>query len=138
MIYFLKGAAPVIALATVFSDEISAILGFTALAAIVGSVLTYNRIRAALVASEAAGKAWREERDAAASHVQRVQASLVVANDEKTKLIAEVAALEKRPDLSRLESLVSESTDSMKRHEVSAAERTDRLIAAIEKIQPAG
>jgi endonuclease/exonuclease/phosphatase (EEP) superfamily protein YafD len=118
------------------TDDLSTLLDLAALAAIFGAFLAYTRVRAALVASEAAGKAWHEERDAEKARSERISYDLKMSEDEKVKLLATVAALEQRPDLSRLESLVAESTESMKRHELSAADRTERLIAAVESIRP--
>lgn len=115
-------------------DQSSFVLDVAAVAAIVGSVAAYNRLRTALTASEASAKAWHEEREAALARAERLQEDLKAMADEKVKLLAKVAALEGRPDLTRLEGLVAESTESMKRHELSAAIRTDRLIVAIESI----
>lgn len=131
------GAYLVLSLFDGVYDQPSAILDVIALAAIFGSVVTYNRIKAALGASEAAGKAWREERDAALSHVNRISLDLTVSNDEKVKLIAQVSALEQRPDLTKLEGLVANSTASMLRHETAAELRTERLITAIEALPQA-
>lgn len=117
-----------------FSDDLSAILDIAAVAAIFGSFLVYSRTRAALVASEAAGKAWHEERDAVHARAERLTYDLKMSDEEKLKLIAKVAALEQRPDLTRLEGLVAESTQSMKDHEIAAGERTERLIAAVENL----
>ena len=118
-------------------DQSSAILDVAAVAAIFGSVLTYNRIKASLTAAESAGKAWHEERDAAVAARDRLGAELKLAAEAKVELIARIAALEQRPDLTKLESLVSESTASMLRHETAAAQRTDRLITAIEALPQA-
>lgn len=128
------GAYLVLSLFDGHFDQASLILDVIAICAIGGAVLTYNRIKAALVASESAGKAWREERDAALSHVNRISLDLTVANDEKVKLIAKVTALEAKPDLTRLEGLVAEATAATKDHEVKAGERSERLIAAVHSI----
>lgn len=117
-----------------FTDDLSTLLDIAALAAIFGSFLVYSRTRAALVASEAAGKAWHEERDAEHARSERLVYDLKMSEDEKVKLIAKVAALEQRPDLTRLEGLVAESTEAMKAHELKAGERTERLIAAVENL----
>lgn len=120
-----------------FSDDTSLILDIAAIAAIFGSMLAYFRMKAALTASESAGKAWHEERDAQKARAERGAFDLKMVEDEKLKLLAKVAALESRPDLTTLEGLVRESTASMLRHELAAAERTDRLIVAVESIRPA-
>lgn len=117
-----------------FTDDISTLLDLAALAAIFGSFLVYSRTRAALVASEAAGKAWHEERDAEHARSERLSYDLKQSDDEKVKLIAKVAALEQRPDLTRLEGLVAEATAATKAHEINAGERTERLIAAVENL----
>lgn len=116
------------------SNDLSAVLDIAALAAIFGSFLVYSRTRAALIASEAAGKAWHEERDAEHARSERLVYDLKMSDEEKLKLIAKVAALEQRPDLTRLEGLVAESTAAMKAHEIKAGERTERLIAAVENL----
>lgn len=136
LVYFLKVTYPILGLAALFSEQTSALLGFIGLAAIFGSVLTYNRIKASLTAAESAGKAWREERDAALSHVNRISLDLTGMQDEKVKLVAQVTALESRPNLTRLEELVAEATAATKNHEVMAGERTERLISAVEKLTP--
>lgn len=115
-------------------DQASAILDVVALAAIFGSFLAYSRVKAALIASEASAKAWHEERDAEKARAERTAYDLKMSEDEKLKLLATVASLESRPDLSRLEDLMSESTASIKRHEIAAAERSERLIAAVQSI----
>jgi hypothetical protein len=120
-----------------FSGDVSTILDVAALAAIFGSFLAYTRMKSALLASESAGKAWHEERDAEKARAERLALHLKMAEEEKLKLLATVASLETRPDLSRLEGLVMEQLDSMKRHEEMAATRTDRLIAAVESLAPA-
>lgn len=140
MIYALKVMAPLLALSALFDpvyDQASAILDVVAIAAIFGSVMTYNRIKAALLASEATGKAWREERDAAISRVNRIASDLASTTDEKIVLLARVTALEARPDLTRLEGLVAEATTATKNHETKAGERTERLIAAVQALTPA-
>jgi hypothetical protein len=119
------------------TSDLSVILDIAALAAIFGSLLVYSRTKAALVAAEAAGRAWHEERDAEHAHSERLVLALKQSEDAKVVLIAQVAALEARPDLTRLEGLVAESTQAMKTHELKAGERTERLIAAVQAIRPA-
>lgn len=127
----------VASLVAAFTDDTSLFLDFAALTAIFGSMLAYFRMKAALTASESAGKAWHEERDAQKARAERAAFDLKMVEEDKLKLLAKVAALESRPDLTTLEGLVRESTESMIRHELAAAERTDRLIAAVEAIRPA-
>lgn len=117
-----------------FTDDLSALLDIAALAAIFGAFLVYSRTRAALVASESSAKAWHEERDAEHARSERLVYDLKMSDEEKLKLIAKVAALEQRPDLTRLEGLVAQSTQAMKDHEIKAGERTERLIAAVENL----
>ena len=120
-----------------FSGDTGLFLDIAAIAAIFGSMLAYFRMKAALTASEAAAKAWHEERDAQKARADRNAFDLKMVEEDKVKLLATVAALESRPNLTTLEGLVRESTESMKRHELAAAERTDRLITAVEAIRPA-
>lgn len=137
MIWFIKISLPIIVLGALFDkayDQASAILDVVAVATVAGSVFAYSRIKAALVVSESAGKSWHEEADAQKERADRNAKELKDAEFERTKLIAEIAALNQRPDLTRLEGLVAESTESMKNHEIKAGERTERLITAVEKI----
>lgn len=144
MIYALKATGAVLfvhvfdpALLNLFDpvfDQTSAILDVVAIAAIFGSVMTYNRIKAALTASESTGKAWREERDAALAHVGRIEKDMAIAQEEKVSLVAKLTALEQRPDLTRLQELVAEATAATKNHEVAAGARTERLITAVESL----
>ena len=115
-------------------DQASAILDVAALAAIFGSFLVYSRMKAALLVSESTAKSWHEERDAEKARAERNAYDLKASEDEKIKLLAKLAALEAKPDLSTLEGLVRESTESMKNHEIAAGKRTERLIAAVEAI----
>lgn len=117
--------------------DASVVLDLLAVAALVGSFAAYNRLKTALGASEAAAAAWHEERDAAVAARDRLTESLKEADEKKVTLIAQVAALNERPDLTSLESLVAESNASMLRHEKAAALRTDRLISAIEALPQA-
>jgi hypothetical protein len=117
-------------------DQASAILDVIAVASIAGAAFLYSRVKAALLVSESAGKSWHEEAEAQRNRADRNATDLKESEQAKLKLLATVAALEARPDLSKLEALVAESTESMKRHELSAADRTDRLIAAVESIRP--
>jgi hypothetical protein len=118
-------------------NDASVVLDLVAVAAIVGSVTAYNRLRTALVASEGAASAWHEERDAAVAARDRLAEYLTDLEEKKVALIAQVAALSERPDLTNLEALVAESTASMLRHETAAAARTERLIGAIEALPQA-
>jgi hypothetical protein len=136
VIVFAEGVATLIVFSlfdATWSDA-SIVLDIVAVAAIVGSVAAYNRLRTALGASEAAATAWHEERDAAVAARDRITEDLKATADARVELIAKVAVLEQRPDLTKLESLVQASTDSMLRHETQAAARTDRLIGAIEAL----
>lgn len=130
------GALLVLSLFDPVFDQASAILDVVAVAAIFGAVTAYNRIKASLTAAESSGKAWREERDAALAHVSRISLDLTAMQDEKVSLLARLASLEARPDLTRLEGLVAEATAATKNHEIKAGERTERLIAAVERLTP--
>lgn len=136
-------AAEVVAAWIVYSlfdaqwSDASIVLDLVAVAAIVGSVAAYNRLKTALAASEAAASAWHEERDASVARAERVEQELKDKASENVALVAKIAALELRPDLTKLESLVDSSNQSMLRHETQAAERTDRLISAIEMLPAA-
>lgn len=119
-----------------FHGEIAAVLDVIAVATIAGTALVYSRVKAALLVSESAVNSWREEAAAQKQRADRNNSDLQSAVLAQTELIAKVAALEQRPDLSKLESLVAEGTDSMKKHEVAAGQRTDRLIATLEARLP--
>lgn len=117
-------------------DQASAILDVLAIASIAGSMLVYSRIKAALVVSESAAKSWESEADAQKERADRNADLLKQATLAQTELIAKNAALEQRPDLTKLEHLVAESTSVMKDHEAHAGERTERLIEAVQSLQP--
>ena len=110
-----------------FLDQASALLDVVALAAIFASVTVYNRTKSALAASESAGKAWHEEKEAAVARADRVLA-------DRQELVVKLSVLEARPNLSKLEDMVTEFSRAMGNHEVKAAERTDKLIEAIGKL----
>lgn len=126
-------------------DQSSAIVDVAAVAAIFGSFMAYNRIKTALAASEAAGKAWHEERDAEYARAERGWAEAKRTEQTRLELVARVTALEARPDLGRIESLVRQGADDlhmhqesdakwMRQHERNAEERTKRLVAAIQDL----
>jgi hypothetical protein len=140
MTLFLKVSLPVLVVANLFDgvyDRTSVIIDFIAIAAIVGSMLVYSRTKAALAVAESATKSWHEEAEAQRDRADRTAYDMKLEIEAKLKLLAQVASLEARPDLTRLESLVAEATEATKNHEVSAGARTERLIAAIEKLTPA-
>lgn len=139
MIGLLKIAGVILVLGSLFDktyDQASAILDVIAVASIAGAVFVYSRTKAALLVSESAQKSWHEEAEAQEARADRNASDLKESEQEKLKLLATVAALESKPDLARLESLVAESTMHMKDHEVKAGERTERLIAAVQKLTP--
>lgn len=116
--------------------EATVILNVLAIAAIAGSMLIYSRIKAALLVSESASKSWQSESDAQKERADRNAEALKTATLAQTELIAKLAALEQRPDLSVMQQLIAEGTESMKKHETQAAARTDRLIAVLEERLP--
>jgi vacuolar-type H+-ATPase subunit E/Vma4 len=122
----------------------STIINVLALAAIFGSLFNYNRLKSALTASEATGKAWHEERDAALAAKERALEEVRRTEKEKLALVAKTTALEARPDLqglsSAIETLASSATaqlvaltEATLQHETNAQERSVRIVAAIEK-----
>ena len=118
------------------SGEATLILNILAVAAIAGSMLVYSRIKAALVVSESASKSWQSESDAQKERADRNADALKQATLAQTELIAKLAAFEQRPDLTKLEGLIAQSVESMKQHEIKAGERTERLIEAVQSLQP--
>jgi hypothetical protein len=78
-------------------------VNFVAMAVIIAGVFVVARYKAALEASQAAAGAWKEERDATVSHLERVER-------DNTDLRATKAALEQRPDLTHLYEQMEELT----------------------------
>ncbi|MCC6743436.1 MAG: hypothetical protein IT175_06210 [Acidobacteria bacterium] len=102
---------------------VSLILVALVAAVAIGAVAYWARRRegqtAALLAAQAAGEAWRAERDAEKAQRERIEAELGKARRKIAALEARVDELEKRPDMRSLELLVEA--------------RTDRILAALEK-----
>jgi type VI protein secretion system component VasK len=120
-------------------------LDVAAIAAIVGAVTTYSRNKSALAASQAAGDAWHEERDAAVAKADRQLDALKEAEVKFAKAEARIASLETRPDLHTVEELlaalkdqqkglIEALTEAMGVHEKNALDRADRLILAVEAL----
>lgn len=118
------------------SEQMRSLLDLLAIAGIAGAMFVYSRAKGALTVSESSSKSWQSEAAAQKERADRNSAELAAAKLAQTELIAKVAALEQRPDLTRLEHLISEGTEAMKHHEVAAGERTDRLIEILEQRLP--
>lgn len=118
-----------------FQDSAAAVLSILGLAAIAGSVFTYNRQKVALTSSEAAAKAWRDERDAALSRVEREVERGKQAETGRLEAVAKATALEARPDLTSLEGAISHLIEVTSGHETMAEARTVRVVKAIESLK---
>jgi hypothetical protein len=127
------------------ASPVALVLDIAAIAAIVGALATFSRNRQALEASESAGAAWHEERDAALARAERERD--LHRDSETLRLAAEarILVLEARPNLIQVESLIEAMrmqqdtllkalTSAIVEHETNALQRADRLIEAVESL----
>ena len=130
-------------------DQVALILSITGIAAIAGSMLSFNRQKVALEASESAGRAWRDERDAAVAWGERSAREAREAEALRLEAMAKATALEALPNLTSLQLSIAHLAEAVERHEVNAEARTSRLVEAlasrndqlsrvIDKLKPTG
>ena len=100
------------------------IVDFSALAVIFAGVFIVARYRTALEVSRASAEAWRQERDAAVSHVERLTHDMAIA-------AAKITALEGKPSLEKMEGLMAKLIEISGQHEQNAQLRKDELVEAI-------
>lgn len=106
--------------------DVSAVLDWAALAVLVAGFFVVSRLQLALKASDATAEAWKNERDAAIAHADRLSTELTVAQ-EKVKI------LEGRPTLDMLVLAIEKLSTSVDKHDVGARDRTERIIQAIKE-----
>lgn len=104
------------------------LLDFAALAVVLAGAFLVARYKAALDVTEATARAWREEREAAVSHAQRL-------NVELREKEAKIALLEARPDLGKMEELMEKLVDATVLHEHNAVERHAATVEAIRDVR---
>lgn len=103
-------APPLVAVGVVVGNIVNSLpegfrvaLDLAALAILFAGFLVLGKIRAQVAAAEGAAHAWKEERDAMAAKVERLQNDCNVHLAENSELRVRIATLEARPTLESLE-----------------------------------
>jgi hypothetical protein len=110
--------------------DFSAILDAVSLATILAGVFVVTRYREALKAKDAAGAAWREERDAEMAKADRLEGLLSATRETLAETQARVAVLEARPNLDAMHKAIIE-------HDTKSTQWTSDITHAIRELTDA-